>query len=108
MPRIVEMVLNIVRDPDFHFLSGLLTFVIASGTLIFSWVEGWELFDSLYFSVITITSIGYGDMAPVTILGRSLTMIYVFLGLGILFSFINLITYQSMRHHMEQKKEEKK
>lgn len=46
-------------------------------------VEGWGLLDAFYFSVITISTIGYGDLAPQTALGKLFTIEYVLIGLGL-------------------------
>lgn len=47
-------------------VAALATFavVILFGTAAFSWLEGWDLLDSLYFTVYTVTTVGYGDLAP--------------------------------------------
>jgi voltage-gated potassium channel len=42
--------------------------------------EGWCAVDSLYFSVITITTVGLGDLAPTSDLGRALAIAYLPLG----------------------------
>ena len=47
--------------------------------------------DCLYFSVITLTTIGYGDIAPETTGGKIFTMFYIVVGIGIILSFINTI-----------------
>ena len=44
--------------------------LIAAGTEGYRLFEGWSWFDSFYVAVITLTSIGYGERAPVTIAGR--------------------------------------
>lgn len=38
--------------------------IIAFGTLAYSWLEGWGLIDSLYFTLFTALTIGFGDIAP--------------------------------------------
>lgn len=61
-----------------------LTFSLITGAAFFySWIEGWGLLDSFYFSVITISTIGYGDLAPQTALGKLFTIGYVLVGLGL-------------------------
>ena len=50
--------------------------VIAIGAAIFHWVEGWSWLDSVYFVVVTLTTIGYGDFSPATPLGKAITIFY--------------------------------
>ncbi len=38
--------------------------ILAFGTAMFSWLEGWGILDSLYFTLYTVTTVGFGDMAP--------------------------------------------
>lgn len=61
---------------------------LLAGMFIFRALEGWSYLDALYFSLITLTTVGYGDFSPVTPLGKIMTMIYILLGLGIISSFI--------------------
>ncbi|MEP2530502.1 potassium channel family protein [Shimia sp.] len=65
----------------------LLTPVIVGGTVFFHIVEGWSWVDSYFFSVVTLSTVGYGSFVPVTTLGKIGTTIYIFLGLGI-FAFV--------------------
>ena len=39
--------------------------------------------DALYFSVTTLTTVGLGDLAPKTAPGKLFTVLYIFVGLGI-------------------------
>ncbi|MEL6309738.1 MAG: potassium channel family protein [Chloroflexota bacterium] len=47
--------------------------------------------DAYYFTIITLTSIGYGDFSPTIPLTRIFTTVYVFVGIGIIAGFIGLI-----------------
>lgn len=84
--------------------------VLIFGTVVFHYVEGWEWIDSLYFCVVTLTTIGYGDLYPTTVGGKIFNMFYIILGLGLILGFIRTIYthYSNVRdkhkhHHHEQK-----
>ena len=47
--------------------------------------------DAYYFTVITLTTIGYGDFSPTIPLTKFFTTIYVFIGLGIIAGLISLV-----------------
>ena len=38
--------------------------ILVLGTIAFAWLEGWSLLDSAFFTVYTVTTVGYGDLAP--------------------------------------------
>jgi voltage-gated potassium channel len=79
------------REPQFVSLGLLTAIAIASGTAFYSLVEGLRVVDALYFSVVTLTTVGYGDFAPETDLGKLFTAVYVLLGIGILLTFVTTI-----------------
>jgi voltage-gated potassium channel len=79
------------RDPQFRSLALLTLIAIASGTGFYSTVEGFRVVDALYFSVMTLTTVGYGDLAPQTDLGKLFTVVYALVGIGILLAFVTTL-----------------
>ncbi|RIK18829.1 MAG: two pore domain potassium channel family protein [Anaerolineae bacterium] len=61
------------------------------GVLVYHWLEGWSLLDALYFCVITLATIGYGDLTPTTPEAKLFTIFYVINGIGILLGFFDRI-----------------
>ncbi len=55
----------------------------ALGTVGFHLIEGWSTVDSLYAATQTVTTVGYGDLAPATINGRIFAIIFMFVGVGV-------------------------
>lgn len=83
-------------DPEFQALTTTLALVLAGGTIFYWRVEPWGLFNSFYFCVITLATVGYGDYTPTTTFGKAFTIVYVFIGVGILLSFLNkFASYQT-------------
>lgn len=76
------------------YVRGLLVFafaIIGLAALFYSVVEGWPYLDAVYFSVMTIATVGYGDLAPVTTVGRLFTIGYVLIGLGIFIAAVSAL-----------------
>lgn len=86
-----------LRQPDFRGIIFFLFVLLISGTVFYHLVEHWRILDSLYFSVSTLTTLGYGDLVPKTDLAKIFTMVYVMLGIGTMFSFINRVSSHARR-----------
>lgn len=88
----ISLVLNaynllkaIIRSwDDPHFRGGLVlcTAILLSGTVFYVQFEGWHWVDALYFSATTLSTVGFGDFAPQTRIGKIFTVIYIFVGVG--------------------------
>jgi len=82
--------------------------LLASGTVFYSGVEGWGVIDSLYFSVITLTTIGYGDLHPTTDLSKIFTIFYILIGIGVLVAFINKLAAETLKPKRKNRKSRRK
>jgi len=87
----VRIIISFLRDKQYLKLLFLTTSVIGMGTIVFRFLEKWDWLDCLYFSVVTLTTVGYGDFAPTTSAGKVFTIFYIILGLGIILNFIEII-----------------
>lgn len=83
---------------EFYILAGFLGLLIFIGTIGFYLLEHRDnskqisdLFDALYFTIVTIATVGFGDIAPQTTGGRLLAIIMIFSGLGVLAFFTSII-----------------
>jgi hypothetical protein len=79
-------VANTPAVPEFTALLKLLLIVLISGVAFYSQVEGWSYLDALYFSGITMATIGYGDLTPATTAGTVFTMFFALVSVGIFVS----------------------
>jgi ABC-type transport system involved in cytochrome c biogenesis permease subunit len=73
-------------------LLGLLT----TGTIFYTLVEKWSPLDALYFSVISLATVGYGDLTPTTALGKVFTIFFVLAGVGVLVVFVSEVARQTI------------
>ncbi|MDD1625418.1 MAG: NAD-binding protein, partial [Methylococcaceae bacterium] len=74
---------------------GFLIFIGSTGIYFFEHPTNSEqvgnLFDAAYWSIVTVSSVGYGDIAPQTTGGRLVAMALILTGLGVLSFFISII-----------------
>ena len=63
---------------------------IIGGSLAYSYIEGWGYIDSTYFTVATLTTVGYEDFVPQTDNGKIFTIFFSFFGIGMALYFFTL------------------
>jgi hypothetical protein len=81
---------------------GVFLVVLLCGTLALMRVEGLSLGDALYFSVVTMSTVGYGDVVPFTAAGRLVAGIMILTGVG---SFMSAVAATS--DHFLSRREQK-
>ncbi|RME65925.1 MAG: potassium channel protein, partial [Nitrospirae bacterium] len=67
----------------------LVFLVISAGTLGYHIIEGWKLFESFYMTIITLTTVGFEEVYPLSAKGRAFTILILIFGLGAFFYVIN-------------------
>lgn len=76
------------RDALFRSSFYLLLMIMFSGTMFYATVEGLGWVDAFYLSVVTLTTLGYGDLHPVTDVGKLFTIVYLFTGMGVVITVV--------------------
>lgn len=84
-------------DPELRPIFLTTFFVLLVGATFYHRVEGWSWLNSFYFCVVTLATVGYGDLTPQTEFGRLFTIIYVLVGVSILALFIQTIAADPSR-----------
>ncbi|MBN2885003.1 two pore domain potassium channel family protein [Patescibacteria group bacterium] len=99
LKNIIKKTAISIHNHELSCLFYLTFFILLMGTIAYHHIENWGWLDSFYFSVTTLTTVGFGNIAPETNFGKLFTVFYIFLGIGVIFSFITAIghTNQSLR-----------
>ena len=102
------VIANVIRKVKSQLLAVLiliLIYIFVSAMLVFQMEQ--EIFDSfldaLYWATISITTIGYGDISPVTPVGRIITMISALVGMAIIALPTGIITAAYMNETNKKK-----
>jgi len=90
-----------VKQLKVHTVIISLVSIVGLGTVFFHVVEGWGWLDSYFFTVVTISTVGYGALVPVTALGKIATTALIFVGLGVFAVAIQ----QFANYHMRKREE---
>jgi len=101
--RLLKGIIRSSEDPEFRGLLLLTVVLLFSGTLFYSQHENWSHLDALYFCVMTMSTIGYGDFAPTTSLSKVFTIIYSLISIGVFVGVVSKIAQVMIqgkhRHH---------
>ena len=73
-------------------LTALMIIFLIIGTYSYHILEGWDYIDSLYFSTVTLTTIGYGDLYPTNNASKLFTVFFILSGVGILLFALTVIS----------------
>ena len=74
------------------------------GTVFYVLVEGWSVVDAVYFSAMSLATVGYGDLVPETDVGKLFTVVYVLAGIGILVAFFTALAAKTLALQAERRR----
>jgi len=80
-----------VRDRLLTIL-GLIAAALICGAAGYRFIEGWGWLDSFYMTVITLATVGYGEVHPLDTPGRVFTMALILFGIGLMTYAFSMIT----------------
>lgn len=83
--------IDVLRDPESRPFLVWAGAMLLFGVLVYRWFEGWSVIDALYFCVITLATVGFGDLTPTTPEAKLFTVFYVINGIGILLALFDRI-----------------
>ena len=89
------------RDPETKALPLVAGALVITGTLFYWRFEDWTVIESLYFCVVTLTTVGYGDLAPTSAGTQIFTIVYILTGFGVLVALLTSVAEK----YIEQKAE---
>lgn len=100
---LLNTILTFLKDKEYRDLLFTTIILIALGAVVYHYLEGWSWIDCIYFCIITLTTIGYGDFSPQTDAGKIFTIFYILIGIGMILSFINTVY-----HHYSEVRQQNK
>jgi voltage-gated potassium channel len=81
----------VIRTTRLHIAVIILILIIAVGTIGYRVLEGWSIIDSLYMTITTISTVGYGDFHPMTTGGRLFTIVIIIVGVGTMLYSVGML-----------------
>ncbi len=81
------LIKSIKEDEEFRALFIFIVLLLIGANLFYTQIEHWSIIDALYFSVMTMSTVGYGDLVPSSDISKLFTVIYTFLSISAFIAF---------------------
>jgi voltage-gated potassium channel len=94
---LARAVAAVLRDPETRALPIVAGALVLTGTLFYWRFEDWTIIEALSFSVVALTTVGFGDFTPTSAGTQIFTIIYILTGLGVLVALLSSVAQQYLR-----------
>jgi voltage-gated potassium channel len=89
------------RDPETKALPIAAGALVLTGTIFYWRFEDWTIIEALYFCIVTLTTVGYGDFSPTTEATQIFTIIYILTGFGVLVALLTSVAEKYLSQKAE-------
>jgi hypothetical protein len=105
LTRLAKAIYRAFEDPEFHALVSLMLVLLVTGTMFYVLHEGWSIVDALYFCVMTMSTVGYGDLTPTSSLSKIFTIVYSLITIGVFVGVATKLAHAMLirTHHSHMK-----
>jgi voltage-gated potassium channel len=95
--ELAQALMAVWRNPETKALPVVAGVLVLTGTIFYWRFEEWTLIESLYFCVVTLTTVGFGDLHPTTAGTQIFTIIYILTGFGVLVALLTSVAQEYIR-----------
>ena len=93
------------HPPRVRYIAALALSVLTVGAIFYHHVEKLSWLDSIYFCVISLATVGYGDITPRTSAGKIFTVFYVIIGIGIFAASVNYLIKRGAMNRLQKRED---
>lgn len=87
----------------YRYLLALTVLAVFGGTIFYHFVEKLSWVNSFYFCVVTLATVGYGDITPKTDFGKLFTTFYILVGVSIIGTFLSYNLRRNATRRLERR-----
>jgi voltage-gated potassium channel Kch len=100
---LARAVAGVWHDPETKALPFVAAALVLTGTIFYWRFEDWTIVEALYFSVVTLTTVGYGDLHPTSAGAEIFTIFYILTGIGVFVALLASIAQQYIAQKAEMR-----